>query len=62
MDTQKPQQGQLETIEFGGKVVAVKRRCSCGGDVIIKKAPDGNGNIATCKQCGVSLTYGQKNS
>jgi hypothetical protein len=58
MTNQAPATGQIEPIEFAGKIVAVKRKCSCGGDVVIKKAPEGEGNIATCQTCGATLRFG----
>jgi hypothetical protein len=58
MSVQEPVKGQLETVEFNGKIIAVKRKCSCGGDVVVRKDPERGGNIAECKSCGVSLHYG----
>ncbi len=49
--------GELETITFGEKILTVKRKCSCGGDVEIKKTDDGT-NVATCMVCGTSLSWG----
>lgn len=50
--------GKLEPITYGDKVIAVKRKCSCGGDVDITKNPDGPGKIATCRVCGAALSFG----
>lgn len=53
-----PKKGELEPITYADKVIAVKRKCSCGGDVDIKPNPDGPGKIATCRVCGASLKFG----
>ncbi len=59
MTETKPQpQGQIEPITYGDKIIAVKRKCSCGGDVEIKRNPDGPGNVATCLRCGATLKFG----
>ncbi len=50
--------GELEPITYADKVIAVKRKCSCGGDVDIKPNPDGAGKVATCRDCGASLKFG----
>ena len=52
----KQEQGQLKILEYGGKILSVYRRCSCGGDVEIKKDETGL-NTAHCKQCGVKLEW-----
>jgi hypothetical protein len=57
MTTGSTPKGELETITFGEKILTVKRKCSCGGDVEIKKTDNGT-NIATCMKCGVSLSWG----
>lgn len=49
--------GELEAITFGEKILTVKRKCSCGGDVEIKKSEEGI-NVASCLVCGASLTWG----
>lgn len=60
--TDKPKepkkQGTLEPITYNDKILAVKRKCSCGGDVDIRNNPNGPGKVATCRECGVSLTFG----
>ncbi len=50
--------GELEPITYGNKIIAVKRKCSCGGDVDIKPNPDGPGKVAVCRECGASLKFG----
>jgi len=61
MSNQPVQKGELEVIRFGDKVLTVKRKCSCGGDVHIDKIPNTQaGYIATCQKCGVSLQWGDK--
>ncbi len=57
MTTDSTPKGELETITFGEKILTVKRKCSCGGDVEIKKTEDGK-NVATCMTCGASLSWG----
>jgi hypothetical protein len=57
MASESTPKGELETITFGEKILTVKRKCSCGGDVEVKKAEDGV-NTATCLVCGVSLSWG----
>ncbi|HEX7555047.1 MAG TPA: hypothetical protein VF338_00375 [Leptolinea sp.] len=57
MTNESTPKGELETITFGDKILTVKRKCSCGGDVEIKKTPEG-ANIASCMKCGVTLTWG----
>jgi hypothetical protein len=57
MTADSTSKGELETITFGEKILTVKRKCSCGGDVEIKKTADG-ANIATCMVCGASLSWG----
>jgi hypothetical protein len=49
--------GELETITFGEKILTVKRKCSCGGDVEIKKEDDGT-NVASCMVCGSTIKWG----
>ena len=51
-----PQQGELKILDYGGKILTVYRRCSCSGDVEIKKDETGL-NKAKCKKCGVSLEW-----
>lgn len=50
------EQGELKAIKFGEKVLTVYRRCSCGGDVEIKKDASGN-NKAWCLRCGATLEW-----
>ena len=57
-ESEPKKQGQLEPITYGPKVIAVKRKCSCGGDVDIHNNPDGPGKVATCRQCGATMTFG----
>jgi hypothetical protein len=54
-DTQK---GEIIPIEFGGKVIAAKRRCTCGGDVVFEDQEGGKGKIARCTVCGAELEFG----
>jgi hypothetical protein len=49
--------GELEPVAFGERIIAVKRRCSCRGDVRIKPNPAG-AYAATCQGCGATLTFG----
>jgi len=51
-----PEKGELKILDFGGKILSVYRRCSCGGEVEIKKGESGL-NIAKCKKCGVRLEW-----
>jgi hypothetical protein len=57
MTTGSTPKGELEAITFGEKVLTVKRKCSCGGDVEIKRNDEGV-NVATCMICGASLSWG----
>lgn len=57
MTTNSTPKGELEAITFGEKILTVKRKCSCGGDVEIKKTEEGV-NIASCMVCGATLTWG----
>jgi hypothetical protein len=54
--------GQIIPIEFGGKVIAAKRKCTCGGDVEFIANPEGQGKIAVCQVCGASLAFGSPSS
>lgn len=51
-----PEKGELRILDFGGKILSVYRRCSCGGDVEIKKNEAGI-NFAKCKVCGTGLEW-----
>ncbi len=51
-----PEKGELKILEYGGKILSVYRRCSCGGDVAIDKDETGL-NIAQCKSCGTRLEW-----
>lgn len=55
-EEKSPEKGELKVLDFGGKILSVYRRCSCGGDVEIKKDETGL-NIAQCKRCGVRLEW-----
>jgi hypothetical protein len=57
MTTNSTPKGELEAITFGEKILTVKRKCSCGGDVEIKKTEEGV-NVASCMVCGATLTWG----
>lgn len=50
------EQGKMQVLDFGGKILSVYRRCTCGGDVEIKKEEDGK-NVAQCKTCGARLEW-----
>ncbi|MCX7707096.1 MAG: hypothetical protein N2204_03710 [Anaerolineae bacterium] len=50
--------GEIEPITYANKVIAVKRKCSCGGDVDVRPNPDGPGKIAICRDCGATLKFG----
>jgi hypothetical protein len=50
--------GEIIPIEFGGKIIAAKRKCTCGGDVMFEDKPEGPGKIARCTQCGAELEFG----
>lgn len=52
------EKGEIIPVEFGGKVIATKRKCTCGGDVKFQPNPDGEGKIAVCMICGASLQFG----
>jgi hypothetical protein len=54
----QPEKGEIIPIEFGGKVIAPKRKCTCGGDVSLKDDPEGGGRIAVCSRCGATLKIG----
>jgi hypothetical protein len=60
MPDQPTPKGELEAIMFGEKILTVKRRCSCGGDVEVKKDPVTEVSTATCLKCGASLQFGGK--
>ena len=53
-------QGELKKIKFGDKLLTVYRRCSCGGDVVIKQDPKTGEYTARCLACGVQLKWGGK--
>ncbi|MGI6741633.1 MAG: hypothetical protein ACOX7C_09235 [Brevefilum sp.] len=55
-DDKNVDRGELNILEYGGKILSVYRRCSCGGDVEIKKDETGL-NIAKCKNCGAYLEW-----
>ena len=55
-DNAPKEQGELKILEYGGKILSIYRRCSCGGDVEIKKDETGK-NIAHCKACGAHLEW-----
>lgn len=58
--TAPDERGQITPIEFGGKVIAAKRKCSCGGDVSLRPHPEGKGRQAICQACGATLNIGEK--
>lgn len=60
MADQEPpvEKGEIIPIEFGGKIIAAKRRCTCGGDVVFEPNPEGVGKIARCTRCGAELAFG----
>jgi hypothetical protein len=57
-DEKNASKGEIIPIEFGGKVIAAKRRCTCGGDVVFEDKPEGAGKIARCTRCGAELEFG----
>jgi hypothetical protein len=60
MPDQEPpvEKGEIIPIEFGGKIIAAKRKCTCGGDVVFDPNPAGTGKIARCTRCGAELAFG----
>ena len=61
-DNQRPQtkpieKGEIRTVQFGTKIVAVKDLCTCGGHVHVKSDPETGGKIAVCTKCGATLKY-----
>lgn len=50
------EKGELRILDYGGKILSVYRRCSCGGDVEIKKDETGK-NTAKCKVCGSGIEW-----
>ena len=63
---EKKPKGTFQVIEFGGKIVSVYRKCSCGGgddmvgNVEIKVDEKTGKKTATCLSCGNTLTWGGK--
>jgi hypothetical protein len=57
-ENQPVEKGEIIPIEFGGKIIATKRACTCGGDVVFEENPAGPGKIARCKRCGAELAFG----
>ena len=57
-DEKPTEKGEIIPIEFGGKVIAAKRKCTCEGDVIFEPNPEGKGQIARCTRCGATLPFG----
>ena len=55
-DESQMEQGKMQVLDYGGKILSVYRRCTCGGDVEIKKEEDGK-NFAKCKRCGATLEW-----
>ena len=52
--------GEFQVMEFGGKIISVYRRCSCGGDVEIQVNQESGQSTALCLSCGNTLTWGGK--
>ncbi len=52
--------GEFQVIKFGGKILSVYRRCSCGGDVEIKVDKKTGMSTAVCLSCGNTMTWGGK--
>ncbi|QRN83434.1 hypothetical protein JR338_01365 [Chloroflexota bacterium] len=50
------EKGEFKILEYGGKIMSIYRRCSCGGSVTIKKEEDGK-NIADCTSCGAHMEW-----
>ena len=59
-EEQSSKKGIFEIIEFKGKILTVKRRCSCGGDVEIKVDNEAGTKTATCTSCGNTLIWNIK--
>jgi hypothetical protein len=64
---EKKPKGTFQVIEFGGKIVSVYRKCSCGGggddmvgNVEIKVDKKTGKSTAICHSCGNTLTWGGK--
>lgn len=57
-EERQQEHGEITPIEFGGKVIAAKRKCTCGGDVSLQPDPEGGGRLAVCKKCGATLAIG----
>jgi len=57
-EEQPTKKGEIIPIEFGDKVIATKRQCTCGGDVNYLPNPSGTGKIARCTRCGAELAFG----
>jgi hypothetical protein len=55
-ENNQTEQGELKILDYGGKILTVYRRCSCGGAVEIHKDETGL-NTARCKRCGVHLEW-----
>jgi hypothetical protein len=51
-----PEKGELRILDYGGKILSIYRRCSCGGDVKIGKDEEGK-NLAKCKVCGTWIKW-----
>ncbi|MEN6556459.1 MAG: hypothetical protein ABFD21_08720 [Anaerolineaceae bacterium] len=58
--TSAPQQGEIQAIVFGEKVITVKDKCSCGGAVHVLPDPATGGKVAKCVKCGAELKWGGK--
>lgn len=56
MTHETPEKGTLQVLDYGGKILSVYRRCSCGGSVEISKDETGK-NIAECQKCGARLEW-----
>ena len=50
------EKGELKILDYGGKILSIYRKCSCGGEVAIKKEESGL-NIAKCKKCGTFIEW-----
>ena len=59
-DKEEKPKGEFQVMEFGGKIISVYRRCSCGGDVEIQVDQESGHSTATCLSCGNIMTWGGK--
>lgn len=56
--TSQPEKGEIRAVTFGSKVITVKDRCTCGGNVHVSNDPETGGKKAECTRCGATLSWG----